>query len=104
MELASRLRFLLRVPLGRTGTLTFIESRGSHRRAVRQHATESLHPFTAIMVPGEDSSIRKGTMKTNSYRLGLIGGLLAWGIVLTSQTAEAAQTNSWLLFSGKWEN
>ena len=44
-------------------------------------------------------------MKTNSYRLGLIGGLLACGIVLTGQTAQAVlTTNSWLLFSGKWEN
>ena len=51
-RLASRLRFLLRVLLKRTGTLTFNVSHGSHRRAVHKHATLPLCPWLAVIALG----------------------------------------------------
>lgn len=44
-------------------------------------------------------------MKTNWLRIRLVGLLFASGIILINGTAEAVlTTNSWFLFSGKWED
>ena len=84
-RLASRLRFLLRVPRERTGTMTFNASRGSHRRAVHPHATLppctfALHRSFGPQAASAFLSVRSKLDAAVSWTVGLLSSLFENGL------------------------